>query len=288
MQDLRLSLRSLRSTPVVTVVAVLSLALGIGANTAIFSLVNSLLLRPLPVERPDRLVTVSSAYAVGYGYKTGAGWNYAMWERLRDRAQIVDGAFAWWLQPFDLSPGGEVQRVDGIVASGAFFSTVGVRALLGRTFTVADDVRGGGPDGPVAVISYRLWQRRFGGTAGIVGTRLLVERVPFTIVGVTPPEFVGIEVGQAFDVAIPLGTDPLIHGARTALDQPRSLPLAVMLRLKPDQSIEAATAALRAMQPQIVGEARGTPQFVKEPLSSSCRRRPVLPIGCASSSSGRS
>jgi putative ABC transport system permease protein len=263
MHDLQLALRSLRSAGVVTVAVVLSLAFGIGANTAIFSLVNGLLLRPLPVAQPERLVTVSSAYALAYGYKTGIGWNYQMWQRFQPRAEAFGGAFAWWVQPFDLSQGGAVQRVNGIVASGGFFSTLGVRPFLGRAFGPGYDVRGGGPDGAVVVISYGLWQRRFGGTPGVIGTTLMIERVPFTIIGVTPPEFFGIEVGQSFDVAIPLGTDVLIHGARSALDQPRSLMLAVMLRLAPDQSVEAATAALRVMQPDIAGS--DAPQFVKEP-----------------------
>ena len=97
-----------------------------------------------------------------------------------------------------------MQPVDGLIASGEFFTVLGVKAALGRTFTVADDVRGGGPDGPVAVISDGLWRRRFGGAPGIIGTPLVVEGVPLTIVGVTPPGFLGLEAGRAFDVAIPL------------------------------------------------------------------------------------
>jgi hypothetical protein len=133
------------------------------------------------------------------------------------------------------------------------------------TFTAADDKRGGGPDGPVAVISYGLWQRRFGGSAGVIGTQLAVEGVPFTIVGVTPPEFFGLEVGKAFDLAVPLGTEPLFRGKKAAIDQPRSLLLFVMLRLKSGQSRDAATAALRTMQPDIL--APGLPPFVREPFT---------------------
>ena len=95
--------------------------------------------------------------------------------------------------------------MDGLYVSGEFFTTIGVPALLGRTFTPADDVRGGGPDGPVAVISYSLWQRRFGGAASVIGTPLTVEGVPFKIIGVTPPEFLHVEVGRTLDVAVPLG-----------------------------------------------------------------------------------
>jgi putative ABC transport system permease protein len=276
MQDLRLAIRALAATPIVSIVAVLSLALGIGANTAIFSLVNSLLLRPLPVADPHRLVSISSDRAIGLGFKAGLGWSYAMWDQLRQQAGIETaatgiepsfaGALAWSAQRFDLAQGGEMQEVNGLVTSGGFFTTLGVPAQLGRTYTSADDVRGGGPDGPVVVISYRLWQRRFGGAANVVGMPLTVERVPFTIVGVTPPEFFGVEVGRGFDVALPLGAEPLIRGKRAVIDQPSSYLLFVMLRLKPGQSFDAATAALRALQPQILGSSR-VPQFLQEPFT---------------------
>ena len=252
-QDVRYAVRMLRKSPAFFSVAVFTLGLGIGANTAIFSLVNSLLLRPLPVPAPDRLVTISSETAVRFGFTAGAGWNYPMWDRLRQRAEAFGGALAFTAERFNLAPGGERQPVDGLYVSGEFFTTVGVPALLGRTFTPADDVRGGGPDGPVAVISYRLWQRRFGGAASVIGTPLTLEGVPFTIIGVTPPEFLHVEVGRTFDVAVPLATQPLIRGKGAAIDQPRALILIVMLRLKPEQSREAATATLRAMQPDILG-----------------------------------
>src|SRR5438067_1308316 len=115
MHDLRLAARSLRATPVVSAVAVLSLALGIGANTAIFSLVDGLLLRSLPVADPQRLVTVSTDTAVRLGFKAGLGWNYLMWDRLRPRAGSFDGAFAWSLQRFDIAQGGEAPPVDAVV-----------------------------------------------------------------------------------------------------------------------------------------------------------------------------
>jgi putative ABC transport system permease protein len=271
-QDVPYAIRGLRRSPGFTTVACVTLALGIGANTAIFSIVNSLLLRPLPVPEPDRLVTISSATAVSFGFTAGAGWNYPMWNRLRQRAEAFDGALAFTAERFNLAPGGERQPVDGLYVSGEFFTTVSVPALLGRTFTPADDVRGGGPDGPVAVISYRLWQRRFGGAASVIGTPVAVDGVPFTIIGVTPPEFLHVEVGRTFDVAVPLATQPLIRGKDAAIDQPRALILIVMLRLKPEQSLEAATATLRAMQPDILGVtpdelARVRPPNLAEPFT---------------------
>jgi predicted permease len=255
-QDVRYAVRMLSKSPAFFLVAVFTLGLGIGANTAIFSIVNSLLLRPLPVPEPDRLVTISSDTAVRFGFTAGAGWNYPMWDRLRQRSEAFDGALAFAPERFNLAARGERQLVDGLVVSGDFFTTVGVPALLGRTFTPADDVRGGGPDGPVAVISYGLWQRRFGGAASVIGTSLAIDSVPFTIIGVTPPEFLHVEVGRTFDVAVPLGTQPLIRGKRALIDQPRAALLIVMLRLKREQSLEAATATLRAMQPDILGVTR--------------------------------
>jgi predicted permease len=265
MRDVQLALRGLIATPVVSIVAVLSLALGIGANTAIFSLVNALLLKNLPVAEPQRLVTVSSDLALGHGYRNGIGWNYEMWQRFEQRSAAFDDGFAWTWKTFDLAAGGPADRVHGMMATGSFFTTLGVSAQIGRTFTPADDVRGGGPDGAVAVISHALWQRRYAG-GNVIGSHIDLDRVPFTIVGVTPPGFFGIEVGESLDVVVPLGTDPLLSGARNLLDEPGALLLTVMLRLKPAQSSESATSAIRAMQPSIIDFGRPVPRFLKEPF----------------------
>src|SRR6059036_899558 len=246
MHDLRLAVRALRTAPVVSFVAILSLALGIGANTAIFSLVNSLLLRALPVKQPQRLGMLGEASAGGQ-----QSWTYPIWDQFRQRPQLFDGAFAWSGTRFNLASGGETEFVDGIWASGGMFETLGVPAMLGRTFVEADDRRGGGPDGPVAVISYTFWQHRFGSAADAIGQVLNVERVPFTIIGVTPPDFFGPDVGRQFDVAIPLGVEPLIRGKESFLDGRSTWWLTVMMRLKRGQSLGAGTAALRGIQPQL-------------------------------------
>ena len=225
-----------------TAVAVLSLALGIGANSAIFSMVNGLLLRTLPVRDPSRLVLLD-----------GGSWTNPLWEQVRDRrAAFAEGAAAWGTERFDLARGGQSEFVDGLYASGGYFEILGVRAMLGRTFTPADDRRGGGPDGPVAVISYRWWQARFGGAADIIGRPLSLNRARFTIIGVTPPGFLGPVVGRAFDVTVPLGTVDLFRdGPENALDSRSWWWLDIMLRLKPGETIEEATRALRGLQPQI-------------------------------------
>ena len=266
MNDIRLAFRALRASPIVSTAAVLSLALGIGANTAIFSVVNALLLRALPVVEPQRLVTVSSGFALNHGFKAGAGMNYDMWMRMSEHLDAFDGGFAWAPGRVDLSSGGERQPAEALFTSGGFLPTLGVPPLIGRTLDVDDDVKGGGRAGLVTVISYGLWQRRFGGAANVLGAALPVDGVPCTIVGVMPPDFFGVEVGVPFDVILPLGIEPAVRGARASLHHSSALLLTVMLRLKPEQSIESATAALRTFQSEIVGpQTRGTPAFLKDP-----------------------
>jgi putative ABC transport system permease protein len=264
MQDLRLAVRALRATPVVTAVAILSLALGIGANTAIFSLVNSLLLRSLPVADPQRLVTVSTGPSLN-----AQEYSYKVFDQIRQHSESFDGALAWaGLATVTLTQGAETQVAVDAFVSGDYFTTLGVPALLGRTFTPADDARGGGPDGPVAVISDGLWQRHFGGAVNVIGSRVTIERALFTIVGVTPPDFFGVEVGRTFDVALPIQTFGLVRPAAGSTDDDPFL--RIMLRLKPGQSIEAATAAIRAVQPAVrVGamprQIRDPAAFLKDP-----------------------
>lgn len=266
MQDLRLAFRALRTTPIVSILAALSLALGIGAITAVFSLVDSLLLRRLPVGEPDRLVTISTDEAVRMGFNAGTGWNYPMFDALRQRVQVFDGAAAWTVRTIDLAEGGERQPAQALIASGDFFRTVGVRAAFGRVLVPADDARGGGPDGPVAVISHDFWQRRFRGSPAAVGSVLTIDRVPFRIVGITPPGFAGLEVGRTVDVALTLGAEPLIRGGRGIIDDSRALILFVIVRLKPGQPVASATSTLRAMQPDMHG-AMQLPRMAQEPFT---------------------
>lgn len=286
-RDIRYGVRQLRRSPGFAVVAILTLAFGIGANTAIFSVINGLLLRPLPVSAPERLVTISSAYALGHGFTAGVGWNYDMWQRLQEGVGVFGGALAYTDARLNLAQSGEKDFAEGLFTDGGFFTTLGVPALLGRTFEPADDLMPRAlvqpqpssaaesleePRGAVAVISYRMWQRRFNGSGEAIGKTVLVEGVPFTIIGVTPPDFFGVEIGKAFDIALPLGAESLIRGARSSLRRTNSFILTVVLRLKPDQSIEAATAAIRAMQPQILGVSpdevkRISPKFLSEPFT---------------------
>jgi hypothetical protein len=225
--DVRDALRSLRATPLVTFVAVVSLALGIGANTALFSILNSVLLKTLPVHEPERLALVSDY------------WTNPIWEQIRERRhQLFENAFAWSGTRFNVSPTGPTDFVDGAWASGEMFDVLGVHAIIGRTLTAADDVRGGGPDGPVAVISHRFWERRFGSAPDVLEKSIPINGIPVRIVGVLPRGFFGPDVGRSADLIAPIGILTLVRGNPDALDQRSSWWLEIMARLKPGQTVE--------------------------------------------------
>jgi putative ABC transport system permease protein len=275
MSDARDAFRALRATPVASIVAILSLALGIGANTAIFSIVNALMLRALPVKEPQHLVQLLAG-------TQRTSWSNPLWEQVRERdAQLFDGAFAYSSPSFNIARSGEEEPVKGVIASGAFFDVLGVPAILGRTFTKADDVRrmagSANPQSePVMVIGYAFWQRRFGGAADVIGKSLVIDRVPFTIIGVTPPEFTGVDQGRIYDVAIPLAAQSLMRPLpkENPMDQRSWWWLRVIARLKPGQTVAQATQALRGVQPQMRDatippdwRAQDLARYLKEPFN---------------------
>jgi putative ABC transport system permease protein len=245
------SLRVLRNAPIFTAVAVLSLALGIGANTAIFSIVDVVMLKALPVTDPQRLVQIG--LTPEYANRDWTSLTYPIWETLRDRhGDLFDGALAVTSNNFDENTSGERRTLAGLWVSGSYFDVLGVRPWIGRMLTPADDVRGGGgPDGPVVVISYAFWQSRYGAAPDVLGQRLTLNGQPFTIVGVTPPGFFGVDVGRAFNVAAPFGCEPLLRRKDSMLDEAGSWWMKIIARLRPGQTIESAQAALRAAQPSI-------------------------------------
>ena len=230
-RDVRYGVRLLTRHPGFTIVAVLTLALGIGANTAIFSIINSVMLRPLPVRDPGRLAVVG-----------GIGRGFPAWEWLQQDAGRFERVAAWGSSQFDLSSGGETHWVDGLWASGSFFDTLGVPAVLGRTLIDADDARGAQP---VTVISYAFWQREFGGARDVIGRSLPINRTHFTIIGVTPPGFFGPVVGRTFDVVVPLSAFGLIM-PEAWLDTNFGF-LTMIARLKPGQTPHEVTAGLAPM-----------------------------------------
>jgi predicted permease len=234
-----------------------------------------LILRPLPVRDPGSLALL-----------TEGSWSYPIWSEIAAReTELFDGAFAWSAQRFDLSAGGQTDPVDGAFVSGRLFDVLGVTGFRGRMLTPADDgapSAGRGADGPVAVISHRLWQQRFAGAHDIVGRQLTVQRVPFTIVGVMPPGFFGADVGRVTDVMLPFAAEPLIRGRESRLAAKSSWWLQIMVRLKPGQSIEQANAALRVLQAQITeGASRQLQPFTLAAAAtgnSSLRRRFETPL----------
>jgi predicted permease len=196
-KDLRYAARMLRRGPGFTAVAVLSLALGIGANTAIFSLVNATLLQRLPIVDPARLVYVNNG-----GPSAGAVFSYPAYAELRDANQVFDGFAAWGGIVASLNADGATDLVSGAIVSGNFFDVIGVQAARGRVLTPRDDVTPGAH--PVAVIGDGLWHGRFGGRSDIVGHEILLNGQRFTIVGVTPPGFGGAQLGVTRDLYVPM------------------------------------------------------------------------------------
>ena len=247
-RDLQYAFRGLLHNRVYALAAILTLALGIGANTAIFSLLDSLVLRVLPVRDPARLVLLSA----GENGEQGDTWSHPVFEEIRRRARQAEFC-AWNSRRFDIARAGETEMVNGLLVTGRFFDVLGVHAALGRTLGEADDRRGGGPDGPVAVISHAFWQRHFGSAPDILGKPLTLNRIdtPFRIVGVTAPGFSGLQVGRSFDVALPLSSILVLSPGSQVLDSSSSSWLQLIARLERGRSAEAATAALRGVQTAI-------------------------------------
>ena len=269
-RDLKFAFRQMRQTPIVSGVALLSLALGIGANVAIFSLVNALILKPLPVYEPDRLVIL--------GFEGIRGPNTSLtnpqWEYIRDHQQVLVGMGAYGNPRFNLNSGGETRNAQGLFVSGRFFDTLGVTAQIGRLFTDDDDRRGGGPDGPVAVLSYGFWQREYGGRADVIGESIQLDGHPFTIIGVSQRDFRGMQIGRAFDIAAPLGTEPIVRGRESSLDRRSNWWLTVFGRLAPGQTQEQAQSRLRSFLPQVREatlpqdwNANDLKDYLKEPIA---------------------
>jgi predicted permease len=238
--DLRYALRVLRRSPAFTVVAVLSLGLGIGANTAIFSLVDTVLLKSLRVARPEGLFFVDNS-----GGKSGgrSGPPYPCYEILRDHTRYFAGLAAFNGRRFKVTVDGVQEQVRGQFASGSYFDVLGIHAAQGRLLTPADDRNIGrsSGDGYVAVISHALWARRFGMSPSVLGKTIQVGTKWVTIVGVTPPEFIGLQVGFPIDVTIPITL------ADSGLQSTQSWWLSVVGRLQDGASVEQARADLDAM-----------------------------------------
>jgi predicted permease len=248
-QDLRYGFRRLVKTPGFTLVAVVSLALGIGANTAIFSLVDTVLLRPLPVRAPRQLYEVYGTLHKGADYTIQSYPNY---KDYRDRNDVFAGLLAYRFAPMSLSSNGASERVWGYTVSGNYFDVLGVQPVIGRGFLPEEDQTPGAR--PVVVISYACWQSRFGGDKSIVGREITLNKQPFTVVGVAPKGFIGTEIAYAPEVFAPMMMAKQIEPGSTWLDARGDDNLFVVGRLKDGTSKEQAEASLKVLTDQIAHE----------------------------------
>jgi len=256
LHDLRFGLRQLRLSSGFTAVAVLSLALGIGANSAIFQLINAIRLRVLPVQKPQELASIDMApgyWRMGWTSTRSAHLTYALWESIRAHQQGFSDTMAWSATNFNLAPAGQVRYVEGMLVSADFFKVLGVPALLGRTFTAEDNRPGCGSPG--AVISYAFWQSEFSQDHDVTSRSVRIDGRPFQILGVTPPGFFGVEVGHRLDIAVPLCADRLFYEpGKNRIPLRHAWWLSMMGRLKPGWTIERASAQLQAASPGIMAE----------------------------------
>ncbi len=237
-QDVAYALRSLRRNPAFSAAVILVTSLGIAATTSVFGLVDGLVLKPLPVRDPGRLV-----------YFASPSFSYPIFSEMRTRGTgMFSGFFAWNLDSVNVDWNGQFEPAEVLLATGEFYSTLGIQAALGRTFGVEDDQPGGGAGGLVATISYACWQRRFGGDGSVIGRIVRIDRRPFTIVGVAPRGFFGVAAGLAPEITIPLTA---IQDSR-ALKSTTSSWLHLMGRLRDGVSPDQANVALKSIWPAVL------------------------------------
>ncbi len=255
MTDLKFAFRQLLKNPGFTAVAILTLALGIGANTAIFSVLDAVLLKMLPVKNPEELVALNHAG----GDRSGNGFAYPVFERLRDRSNQAFSdlfAFSTWPELLATINGQEQPLRQGVLmVSGEYYSGLGIRPFLGRLITPEDNRTPGGH--PVAVLSHGFWQHTYGGDRSVIGQRISLNGTAFTIIGVTPPEFFGVRVGRADGITIPIMMQPQMLPSAPFLRDSKNWDVEVMGRLRPGQTEAQAMAGLRVLFQQIELEVEG-------------------------------
>lgn len=270
LQDLRYGAQMLLKHPAFTIIAVLTLALGVGANTALFSVVDAVLLKKLPVKDPDRLVLFNASwnyekFGVG-GFNganrvdeathttTGGSFPIQTLQRLRQEPGVLSDVFAFSPMELNFNAGGHAEVVSGQVVSGNYYSSLGVPAVAGRTITDADD---NAAATPVAVLSHRFWTTRFGNDPTVIGKQVNINNVAFTIVGVTPAGFSGTSnVGSVQDVSIPIAWEQQVAGEQSNMEGAGLWWLRLMGRLQPGATIEQAEVALAGPFQQSVLEHR--------------------------------
>lgn len=263
--DIRYAAHALAKSPGVTIVAIVSLALGIGANTAVFSLLNALILRPLPVSDPQQLVEVSTLNPRSLNRK--GSLSVAMFEEIRKR-RIFSSEFAWSGGSMDNFETNGVKYAASLdTVSGDYFSTLGIQSILGRLIEPADVGLDAGSSSPVAVISYRCWQNRYHADPAVIGKTIRVANHPLTIIGVAPQGFSGMIIDADFEAVVPMG-----FSGRTTFRERQNFGLTVFGRLKPGSTLEQARAQLQALWPAIL-EAAAPDQYQGDERSEFLARR---------------
>jgi predicted permease len=268
--DIRYGLRTLARNPGFTAVAVLTLALGIGANTAIFSLMNAILLRTLPVNNPSQLVLFGAGKWGGIMDEVpNRGWqlfSYPFYRQVQRDNSVFSDVTAISNMPNEvhgtIGEGSEAEAINARLVSGTYFSVLGVNPILGRTFTDEDDRTPG--SSPVAVASYVWWKRRFGGDPAIIGKKMSIGSTVYTVIGVTPEEFFGTTVGESPDVWIPLSMEELLPPGWKGLNDKLFQSLYILARRKPDASVEQAQTNANVLFKQAVRELIGSQPTKKQ------------------------
>jgi len=253
LQDIRYTARVLRRTPAFTFAAIATLALGIGANTAIFQLLDAVRLRSLPVAEPHRLAQIRIGNGRGFGVSHYPdNLSYPLFEQIRDHQQALSGLAAWdsGYGSESVGKGNQVRGVPVLRVSGDFFSTLGISPAAGRLIRPEDDLRG--CPAPAVALSYAFWQSEFAGQLSAIGRRLIVDHQALEIIGVTPAGFAGPEVGRKFDLALPLCSLSTLHGDTVSFNRRDFFWLNVMGRLNPGWTFTRATEQLQSMSPDIM------------------------------------
>ena len=252
-QDLRYGARLLRLNPTFAIVAILTLALGTGANAAIFQLVDAVRLRMLPVKDAQQLVEINidtnGKGRTGRFISRRPLMTEPLWRAVRERQQAFSEMLAWGTVTFDLASSGESRPAQGIWVSGEFFQTLGVPAHIGRVLTPADDRKG--CPAPGVVLSHAFWQKQYSGDPSVLGKAIVLDGHPFDIVGVAQAGFFGVDVGRTFDVAAPICAEPITRGARSGIDKRDVWFLDVLGRLREGWTTERAEAQLQSISPSL-------------------------------------
>ncbi len=248
-KDVRYALRSFVKRPGFTLIAVVTLALGIGANTAIFSLVNTVLLRPLPVPHPEELTEVYGTFHNGADYTIQSYLNY---KDYRDRNDVFSGLIAYRFAPMSISHQSRNERVWGYLVSGNYFEVLGIQPFLGRAFTPEEDKTPGSH--PVAVISYGCWQKRFASDPAVMGQPLTLNGRVFTVIGVAPQGFNGTEVAYAPEIFVPMMMAHEVEPGSNWLESRDSDNMFVVGRLKTGVTTAQAESALKTITSQLAKE----------------------------------